>query len=241
MSKTVQPADLGSALLGAAFPEPVPPRLRALLGAPGIAALARFKAGPIVGERTRFFVADTGEAEAWSRRVEDAWPGAGEFLGRAPRGTRRVVDSDGETATLYLDDLQDVDHALPTPAGMTAMALRLELATGRIETLTRHEGLPALPAEWAQRAQRLAGLGDLWAVAWGPEGCCGLLVVNQERHRGLDPSGSMARVASLVDAERWGAVADVVRTAGLVPYADGVAIDRDGQVEATLGIWDPSR
>jgi hypothetical protein len=122
------------------------------------------------------------------------------------------------------------------------MALRLDLASGWVETLTRHEGPPPLSGVWVSRARPLLPLGDLWAVMWGPEGCCGLLVVNQERHRGRDPSGSLPVVDGLLGHDpRWQAACELVREAGLVPYADAVALDRHGGVEATLGIWEPPR
>jgi hypothetical protein len=102
------------AILGAAGLDT--PGLRRLVR-PAVAAplLGEFKLGPILPTvgTPRLYLSWAGEKAAWLRRVRACFPGEAvdRFLAEVPAGCRRMVDTDGERAELYLDDLHQTGAA----------------------------------------------------------------------------------------------------------------------------------
>lgn len=229
-------------------PEFAPPnQVEAVLGPVRDAgAASKFKAGPILrcGIRgpARFYVADVGEPDAWEARVLAQWPSPelSRFVRAAP--SRRMVDIDRARARVFLDDLQDVPHALSvssnTPAG-TLMCATMSVPDGRMGGITKLEdGLDALPRRWADRARELSevGIDGMWAVIWTADrGIEGLLVVNEARWRGRAPIEAANAVARLDPPESWDRIRQRVALAGYVAYPDSVEVHAHGW-DVTVGV-----
>ena len=77
--------------------------------------LVDFKLCPILPTARRpprLYLAWTGEPAAWTARVQARFPQpeVAAFLASVPGDCRRMIDTDGETAELYLDDLHLHGH-----------------------------------------------------------------------------------------------------------------------------------
>lgn len=206
-------------LLDAAFPDSRPP----LLGALGAAhhVPARFDVGVLVCSAGghRVYLADRPDPAAWDRAVRAAAPGASRLLNAAPAGCRRMVDTDGQTHEVYLDDLQAVRPDL----GL--MALVWSSASERV---SRVRFVSSLPPAFAS-CTALAG-GRL-AIRTG-DGPAHLLWVSEAAHTG-DVAGSWSRAEAAV------ALPPLVRALrARVPglYVDALDLHATGQVDVTLGL-----
>jgi len=92
------------ALLDLAFGPDPPASILRLLGTDPV---SRYGAGPILSawDDHRFYIAARHAPERWHEALSALAPGAVDWLQDAPEGTRRVLDTDGRSAEVILDDL----------------------------------------------------------------------------------------------------------------------------------------
>jgi hypothetical protein len=203
--------------------------------------LIDFKLGPIAplgaDRPVRVAVSDRGEGEAWRSKVVGAFehPALAAFLDSMPARARRMIDTDGETAVVYLDDLQNVGA---TDAGDVLMCRTLDLPNGESGRITRHEVPPRerLTGVLGERLDQLLGLGatGLWGVRWRGNVPTGVLWVTESRWRG-NSAETTAIAGAIGSHPLWVALTDLARTSGLVAYADALEVRDDGSCDLTLG------
>jgi hypothetical protein len=219
-------------LLQAAFPQGLPP---GLVGGVDLALaeplLSEFKLGvvvPLGRGGIRLAISDQGDPVAWQAWLVANWGvEVARFLDSGPTGCRKMVDTDGVTATIYLDDLQD--H------GCQEMCRILELPGGRRSHFTRHSSLPEvlLPRELRPVAAVLTG--GIWGLRWCEDRCVGALWISESRWR-EDPG----RTADLVERELspppiWARCRDALAPLGWRLYPDAIELGPRGQVDVTMG------
>ena len=226
-------------LLHLAFEASPPPAILALL--PAAPAIDRFGAAPILtlGGGARAYVARVDDP-GFLDRVHAAFPDPDlrDFFLSAPQ-VRWMLDTDGASATAYLDDLQDHPTHAAGPRGLTAMCATLHTPGHTRSCITRH-GLPPfdlLDATWTTRLQRAirAGLRGLWGVRWVDDAIAGLLCVNEDRWQGghVEPAGAwLDRFAE----PRWLATRQRAAADGFVAYPDAIEIRTDGAWDVTVGL-----
>lgn len=203
-----------------------------------------FKAAPILrlNGPTRCFVSNGYEDAAFVERVASAFPDPAvrPFFTQLGADTRKIIDTDGQTAELYLDDLQRSTHDLDLPADLQWMCATLELGTGRRTAISRHGALPTtlLSAFWQTRATSLGPLQGLWGLRWHGGEVTSLLLINEQRWRG-DPASSTRAIDALADP-RWDACCAAARSAGLACYPDAIEFHAEA-IDITIGIYDPAR
>jgi hypothetical protein len=229
-------------LFALAFRGPVPPLLDALVDWPAAEAdRLAFKACPIVvlhGEGPpRGYVADVGDAGFDERVARVLGPGAIAFFAEAP-GARRMVDTDGVTATLFLDDLHASAARLDPHGGHEVMCATWRWPDGERTTITRHGPPPRrlLAPRWQRHVDDVhhAGLGGIWAVRWRGDEVASLLWVNDTRWRG-DPEAT-ARAIDALDDPLWTSLRERAGAEGLALYPDSVEIGPAGAWEITVGL-----
>jgi len=212
-------ADL-PALLAAAFGDAVPDRVAALL--PPDADPAAFDAGVVLSStgRHRAYIADTRDPAGWERGVRGAWPGCGRLLAAAPPGVRRMVDTDGTWAEVYLDDL----HAVRPDLGLMCLAW-----SPAARTLARIRPVLELPPGFSALAP-LATVGKLAARVGG--GRPHVLWVSEVRWSGARDA---ARAAAEAAVGLPAAFLHLEETLAGV-YIDALDIHADGAVDLTVGL-----
>lgn len=167
----------------------------------------------------RVYLADTPDPAAWTHAVRQAAPGVERLLGAAPAGVRRMVDTDGHTHEVYLDDL----HAVRPDLGL--MALVWASASG---ALSRVRFVTDLPTGFDKQA---ALAGQRLALRTG-DGHRHLLWVSEAAHKG-DCAGSWRRAEAAISLP---ALAQQLRERVPGLYVDALDIEEDGRVAVTLGL-----
>jgi cysteine desulfurase/selenocysteine lyase len=236
-------------LIALAFGGTLPPGVQAVLPPAGTDFLGlRYKAGPILriggnGE-TRAYVANSGEDAAFVDRIVSTHPHpeVRPFFERLGAEARKMVDTDGQIAQLFLDDLHDLDHGWQVPAGLVLMCDGLRVPDGLRTWLSRHDAPPVehLDGPLLASVQRFceAGFRGRWGVRWREGGVYSVLYINEERWTG-DPERS-ARLLDGLDDPRWKALRQRARASGWGLYPDGVELHADGAIDVTVGIFDPA-
>ncbi len=205
-----------------------------------------FKAGPILPMMgtgsPRAFVSNQSQRTFVDQVAMEFGESARPFLSQLGPDTRKIVDTDGHSADLFLDDLQDVDHDLAVPDGLTLMCSTLHLPSGRRTWLTRHGPPPRelLDQAWTARLDALLdhGLRGLWGIRWGADGIYSLLCVNEDRWSGTPEPASLI-LDGLADP-RWLAARARARAAGLGAYPDAIEVHAD-RWDVTVGLFDPTQ
>ncbi|TNF34716.1 MAG: hypothetical protein EP329_06935 [Deltaproteobacteria bacterium] len=230
------------ALLALAFPDGVAPWLDALVDRDLCGRLlADFKLNPVLprdpGRPCRVALSDQGEPERWERLVLAAFPlrRTEVFAALSPPGARRMVDTDGETAELYLDDLQAVAHALPSPTADPLMCLTLTLPGGGRTSITRHGAPPlaAAPPALHDAIRRLPG--GVWGLRWKRDAVVSAVWVSEARWRGDHVEKTAAFAAAFPAQPRFAEVRALAAAHALVAYPDAVELHVDGRVDLTVG------
>lgn len=242
-TQTLRGAALAARLLGAALS----PALEALLGpALDAAELEAFAASlviPLSGGPLRLAIADRGRPDAWERAVRAHWPHPklDRFLELA-RGTRRMVDSRGDTqAAIFLDDLQErglVEKGLPL------MCLVLDVPAGDVVRITRHLEPPlALVREAGDEATRAIetlverGARGVWGVRWRKGRPTGFVWISESRWR-RDFVETRALVERTPLPPAWTEACRLADALGLAPYPDAMDFER-GHFDLTVGLVRP--
>ncbi|MFO0570920.1 MAG: NAD(P)/FAD-dependent oxidoreductase [Polyangiaceae bacterium] len=221
----------------AVFPAGLPARLEPVLDpARSARALEDFKLNPVLRLPSgphRLALSDaTEEASAWIERVTRAFPEAGvrEFFAEEPNAARRMLDTDGDSAVFYLDDLH-------TQGRSETMCLTLG-TDGRRSRITRPTTFDdaALPDPVCSRRAELVALGltgGFWAMRSEGDAVVSAIWISESRYR-----KNADATAKLVDALGGGPVWERCRTAartrGLTAYPDAIEIFAD-HVEVTIG------
>jgi hypothetical protein len=219
-------------MLAAAFVDGLPTGLAGLVDLDlADRLLADFKLGivlPFGGGPTRLAVSDEGDPTGWVAWIHSRWGAVADtFLASGPPGCRRMVDTDGRTARLFLDDLHE--HGCPE------MCRMLALPSGGESHYTRHSSLPLvlLPRELRDTAQLLTG--GLWGLCWDQDRCIGGLWISESRWR-KDPERTAALVEQALDPPPpWGRCRDALAPLGWRLYPDAVELRKGNQIDVTLG------
>lgn len=214
-------------IVAAAFPAGPPARLVPLLRAP-LDPLS-FDLGPILPLRhpgpRRVFVADRPDPVRWRSAVCSAFPdpALAAFLDQAPPGVRRMIDTDGTRADVYLDDLQ-----LHGSAHMCEIFSWPERTRSRI---TFVEAVPEAFSAWA----RLEAAGGRLALRQGLDQPPRLLWITEARWQGT----TQATEATLADwiglPDGYRALAAEVQALGHRAYVDALDVRLDGGADLTVG------
>lgn len=234
-------------LFALAFPEGLPGHLAQLIRMDDVEReRLAFKAGPILtfdARPHRAYIANVAEEATFDARMASTLgrPDIATFFQQAPTA-RKMVDSDGEEAVLYLDDLHEADSELTAHDDHELMCATWNLSTDERTTLTRHGRPPRhlLPIPWQRRVDDLlhAGLVGLWAVRWNDASVRSLLWVNDTRWRG-DPEQTSAVIDRTGDAT-WSAIRERTAAEGLLAYPDSIELLPDGRWDVTVGLLDPN-
>ncbi len=223
---------LSQTLIGIAYPQSLPPGLDGLVNATlSDRLLEDFKFGVVLsfdGRPTRLAISDEGEPGEWLAWIRSHWgERAVEFANSGPVGCRRMIDTDGVHARIFLDDLQD--H------GSEEMCRILSLPDGTVSRYTRHEQAPLgrMPPEVRRTAERLTG--GVWGLLWTDQACTGALWISESRWR-----GDVHRTTSMVETvftppKEWYRCRDALAQHGWVMYPDAVELGANGEVDVTLG------
>jgi hypothetical protein len=206
--------------------------------------LEDFKLGPIfplgATRAARIALSNQNEPERWQRAVQSAFPHAKleKFLVSVPAGARRMIDTDGRTGVVYLDDLQDVEDGLRDAAGRPLMFLTLDSKTGKLGAGTRHVDPPThlLDGLLAERLVQLldAGATGLWSVRWEAKRPVGLVWVSESRWR-HNPENAIAVAGRLGSHSGIEVCVRAATAAGFVAYPDAIEARADGSWDVTLG------
>ncbi len=240
--------ELVNTLLRCIFPDGLPSLTSRLLNR-SLAArhILDFKFGPVLPVDAegplRMTIASVGEGAGWLRRIEKTWPDAGiaAFMEGVDPEVRVMLDiRDRETASLYLDDLQDVAHPFTSPAGNDLLAASLDLNTGERTVISRHSEIPLEPVEgeWLERLRDLKDLGATgqWGVRWKGEELVGVLCVTEKSNS--ESVDAMLEVLldlgvhPLVDAMN-----EALSSRGWIAYPDALEMCPEG-FEVTVGVLD---
>ena len=230
------------ALLALAFPTGPPPWLDRLVDRELAARLLPdFKLNPVLPRDRalpcRIALSDKDEIGRWESLILESFPlrRTQAFVALSPPGARRMVDTDGATAELYLDDLQAVPHALPSPTRDPLMCLTLTLPGGGRTSITRH-GAPPLeiaPPALHDAIRRLPG--GVWGVRWKRDAVVSAVWVSEARWRGDTVAKTAAFEAGFPDQPRFAEVRALAAAHDLVAYPDAVELGVAGAVDLTVG------
>lgn len=247
---TVPPSLVQESLLAAFEGTPNPVLLGLLDLEHAGAHLTQFSYGPVFSYdgtvcTPRLTVSDVGDSEGWLRRVKAQWSSAqvDAFLSRGPNGCRRMVDTDGETTLLYLDDLQDVTHRMESPlAGVPLLCASYAIGDGEETVMTRHEHFPeSLLLSHAPHLISLRNACDMegvWGIRWQGGEAISLLCVTEVRTRsGVDRA--IQAMAALPASDGQKGFCKVMRSRELRPYPDSVEFFPSGRLDVTLGVLAP--
>jgi hypothetical protein len=180
------------------------------------------------------------EDSAFLSRVESVFSGSSNFLNRIPRA-RRMVDTDGHLARLYLDDLQELEAPPRGPNGAELLCISRIHPAGPTSQITRHSEDPTsiLRPPWTQRLQECQdqGMRGLWGIRWSmgesPQ-VLSLLWINEARWSGcVEPSAQQEDDRA---DPRWLHCRELAAHHGLVAYPDAIELGRDGSKELTVGL-----
>lgn len=216
-------------VLSVVFPAGLPPRLEPALDlARSAQGLEDFKLNPVLcleSGRHRIAASDHGELPAeWIERVSSAWPTLPlhDFFAKAPSAPRRMLDTDGESAVFYLDDMQE--------GGPMCRTLSSDLAE---TTVTRVDEVPAELRPALERLARAGASGGFHAVRQANGAVRSLLWISESRYR-----KNAAETAKVVDAlgagEAWGRLRSAAEARGFVAYPDAIELYPDA-TEITVG------
>lgn len=203
--------------------------------------LIDFEVGPIFpfdAERgPRVAMADGADPARWERVVRARWPGVDGLLAQAPAGCRRMVDTDGREAVVYLDDLQV--QGVPSPDWLphVLMCQTWSSADGAPGFLSRHDEdpRPLLSEALVRRAAALEGAPGAWSVRWAERRPVSLLWISEARWR-RNPDEALERLARVGRSEAWEATAAWLAERGMLAYPDAVEVFEDGRIDVTLGL-----
>ena len=224
---------LANTAIAAAFPSGAPDRLARLLDAE-LDPLA-FELGPILPLRgpkarlkPRLFIADRPDPGRWQRAVLEAFPdpGLAAFLQGAPRGVRRMIDTDGIRADVYLDDLQL--HGLPQMCDVLAWP------SGARSQITFISAVPDAFAVFG--ASRLQDAGGRLALRRGPSTIPHLLWITEARWRGTVEATEATLAGWLGLPGGYRALADAAAPLGHRIYVDALDVSLDGCIDLTVGV-----
>ena len=149
---------------------------------------------------------------------------------------RRMMDTNGASHALYLDDLQDVTHERAAPPGHVLMCDILELPSHRHTTMTRHNHRPDTLISPAARAWfDRTGMDGLWSVRWHSSKPFSVICINEDRHQGTVRAASQRLQQWLTDPGLH-AAAELAAQRGLEVYPDAIEVHLDGQIDVTLGL-----
>lgn len=207
-----------AALLSTVFPDTVPALVQAVL--PDDWDPRQFAAGPIFSTsgQHRFYVADDGSRPAWEAAVRAAVPGAGPLLDRARPGVRRMLDTDGHRADVYLDDLHLHD------SGSSVVCEAHDHPSGANSQLRFLDALPA----GAARLRPLWGVGRLLERVGDRRS---LLWITEARYTGrVEQVDALAARLFAVPGGYW-----ALRRRWPRAYIDGIELHPDGTVDLTPG------
>lgn len=241
------PAEFVDALLAFVFPGGVPAWVDRLVDRRVVSRrLEDFKLNPVLpvedaARPARIALSDGDEPDRWEAAVLEGLGDArvAPFLGLAPRGTRRMIDTDGASSELYLDDLQDVEHGLASPTVDPLMCWTLSLPRGCRAVFTRHVTPP-----WARVCEGLAGGIDalmehgatgIWGVRWRDAAPTGVLWVSEARWRGDHEAKIEVFEAALGRPARWRSIRELAAAHRLVAYPDAVELGVGGEIDLTVG------
>ncbi len=230
------------------YPEGLPGRLARLVDLSlSERLIADYKLNPVIcfgADRTpRVAYSAQGEPERWATQVQRLWPDetVPGFLKRAPPEGRRMVDTDGsKQAVVYLDDLQEVAHKIPSDQEVLCACIHVPRSTLTIMTRHTEPPLDQLPEHWRVRVQALvdAGATGLWGIRRSRTSVMGVLWVTESRWR-RTAEQTVAILEGLQPSDLWYRIAQVVRDRGGMAYPDGVELRPDGTVDVTVGFLTP--
>lgn len=208
------------------------------------ALLEDFKLGPIfplaASRPPRIALSNQGEVTRWRSAVLAAFPHPKleRFLDSVPASARRMIDSDGATAIVYLDDLQDLEGGARDAEGRPLMFLTLDTRSGRLGAGTRHEAPPRalLDGVLAQRLAQLeaAGAVGLWSVRFEAKRPVGVVWVSESRWR-KNPEVAIGVLNRIGTHPGIDASARAAQAAGYLAYPDAIEARADGSWDVTLG------
>lgn len=230
------------ALWQAAFgtlPERLVPLLRPGLGTDALIGFEASLVVPFTGGPVRLAAADTGDPAAWSRAVLAGWPHRRlrKFLELAP-ASRRMIDTDGTGAEVFLDDLQQARATLPSPRGLRLMCLTLAIPSGEVMCITHHEKPPfdilqgGVSAALAELVDK--GATGKWGVRWRGEQPVGFVWVSESRWR-ANAAATRAIVESYGPPAVWERIRLAAESFGLAVYPDAVDVG-GGRFDVTVGV-----
>lgn len=230
-------------ILAATFGAALPTRVDALVDRELVLRrIEDFELGPVLPfgatRNVRVAISHQHDSAGFRQRVLAAFPhpGLARFWDSVPEATRRMIDTDGDTASVYLDDLQDL--GLPARNGHPVMFLTFDTSNGRMGVATRHSEPPReLVDGWMRDAlERLLGLGatGIWSVRWEQKRPVGLVWVSESRHR-KNPEASVRVVEALGSHPAWPACRSLAEKSGFRAYADAVEALGDGSWDVTVG------
>lgn len=231
-----------TALWNAAFgtlPERLVPLVRPGLGTDALIGFEASLVVPFGGGPIRLAAADPGDPAAWSRAVLAGWPHRRlrKFLELAP-ASRRMIDTDGTTAEVFLDDLQQARVSLPAPRGFPLMCLTLAIPSGEVTCVTHHEKPPFELLQGgildAMRALVDKGATGKWGVRWRGDQATGFVWVSESRWRG-NAGTTRAIVESYAAPPAWERIRSAAESGGLAIYPDAIDVD-ETRFDVTVGV-----
>lgn len=170
--------------------------------------------------RHRAYIADRADPTGWDRTVRRHLPGAARLLDAAPPGVRRMVDTDGTFAEVYLDDLQR--HR----PDLGLMCLVWSRASDQLSRVRLADSIPPGFSAFSKLSER----GKLALRTGG--GVQHLLWVTEARWTG-DVAEVRALAAQVVPLPP-SFVALEVAMSGV--YIDALDLHANGRVDVTAGI-----
>ncbi len=233
--------DLVTTVLGTTLGDRLPELVDRALAAE---LIEEFKLGPIFPlgspRAPRIALSNQGEPVRWRNAVLGAFahPKLERFLDSVPPSARRMVDTDGDSTIVYLDDLQDVEGGLVDASGRALMFLTLDTVSGRLGSGTRHTEPPQelLDGVLAERLTELVRLGaaGLWSIRWEAKRAVGLVWVSESRWR--KNAGSAAELLRALGTHPGiEECARAASAAGYLAYPDAIEVRDDGSWDVTLG------
>lgn len=229
-------------LTATVFPSGLPSRLEGVIELARVAGdLESFKLNPVLCPKTgrhRIAASDLGENTAeWVSRLQRAWPDAGldEFFDTTPDAARRMLDTDGEHAVFYLDDLQERGERAAD--GCVVMS-RTHSTSGERTLLTRHASLAGvtLPEGSEPELGRMIACGvsgGFWAVRTQGDVPVGVVWISESRYR--KNADDSAKIVDRLDAgPAWERLKQAAKSRGFCAYPDAIEITPTG-LELTIG------
>jgi len=216
-------------ILRVVFPDGLPARLEPALDlARSAQGLEDFKLNPVLcleSGRQRIAASDHGEPAAeWIERMARAWPALPlcEFFAKGAAAPRRMVDTDGDSAVFYLDDLDEGEVMCRTLA-----------SDGAETTVTRASEVPAELRSALERLTRAGASGGFWAIRQQAGAPRSLLWISESRYR-KNAAESARVVDALGGGSAWERLKRAAEARGFVAYPDAIELYPDS-TEVTVG------